>query len=209
MLPIVLLLFAVWLAILRYHERRDASAQDRRSPEQLDELAGRENLFTQSQITVVTWVKPGWFRQLTLRLVLFSANTTSRVLLWPKRDFFGIESIHYAQWIVIDHGRRLLFFSNFDGSWENCIGDFVDKAHTILTSVWTNCIGFPKTSFLFFGGAAIEEQFKDLVRDNQLPTHVWYAAYPHLSVPNVNDASDINCGLHRARRSPAEWLSLL
>ena len=207
--PIVLMLFFVWLVILRYHERRDASAEAQRSPDRLDKLASAENLFTQSQITILTWVKPGWFRLLTLRIVLLSANLTSRVLLWPKPDFFGIESIHYAQWVVIDKGKRLLFVSNFDGSWESYIGDFVDRAHAVLTSVWTNCVGFPKTSFLFFGGAAIEGSFKDLVRDNQLRTQLWYAAYPDLSAPNVNAASEINRGLHDVSRPPDKWLALL
>jgi hypothetical protein len=207
--PIALALFVVWLVILRSHERRDASAAPVRSADHLDQLASAENLFTQSQITILTWVKPGWFRLLTLRFVMLSANLTSRVLLWRKPDFFGIESIHYAQWVIIDNGKRLLFVSNFDGSWESYIGDFVDKAHYILTAVWTNCIGFPKTSFLFFGGAGIEGSFKDLVRDNQLPTQVWYAAYPDLSAPNVNAATEINRGLHDRDRSPDRWLALI
>jgi hypothetical protein len=209
LLPVTLTLLVLWTVILRYHEMHDTSAKARRSPDHLDNLASNENLFPQNQITVMSWVKPGWFRHLTLRLVLFSANFTSRVLLWPKRVFFGLESIHYAQWIVIDGGRRLIFLSNFDGSWESYIGEFVDKAHIALTPIWTNCVGFPETSFLFFGGAGREAQFKELVRDNQIPTQIWYSAYPNLSVPNVNDASDINAGLHEGRGSSTKWLALV
>jgi hypothetical protein len=208
--PLTLFLFLIWLVILRYHETRDESAQANRSLENLNKLASEENVFEQNQITVVTWVKLGWFRRLNLRLVLFGANFVSTVLLWTKRDFFGLQSIHHAQWVLIDNNRRLVFFSNFDNSWESYLGDFVDKAHIALTAVWSNCIGFPRTWFLMFGGASFEEQFKDLVRDHQIPTQVWYAAYPNLTVPNVNDASDINIGLHRSPgSSSARWLSLL
>ena len=55
---------------------------------------------------------------------------------------------------MIDNGRRLLFLSNFDGSWENYLDDFIDKASIGLTGVWSNTLKFPRTYFLVLGGAS-------------------------------------------------------
>jgi hypothetical protein len=38
---------------------------------------------------------------------------------------------------------------------------------------------------LLFKGAKDEESFKALTRANQVPTHVWFSAYPTLSVGDV------------------------
>jgi hypothetical protein len=96
----------------------------------------------------------------------------------------GIQTIHFARWVALPD-RRLLFFSNYDGSWEAYLGEFVDKAAMGLTMIWTNTIWYPKTRLLLFRGAKDEETFKAWTRANQVPTQVWYSAYPFLSVGDV------------------------
>jgi len=57
----------------------------------------------------------------------------------------SMRTIHFAHWTLVGNGDRLLFLSNFDGSWQSYLDDFVDKAHGGLTLAWGNCVGFPRT----------------------------------------------------------------
>jgi hypothetical protein len=93
--------------------------------------------------------------------------------------------------VLIDNGRRLLFLSNYDGSWQNYLSEFIDQASVGLTGIWSNTVGFPKTRFLIFGGARNEQEFKTFVRNEQVLTTVWYSAYPTLSVENVWDNFEV------------------
>jgi hypothetical protein len=96
----------------------------------------------------------------------------------------GIQTIHFARWVALPD-RRLLFFSNYDGSWEAYLGDFIDKASMGLTMIWSNTLWYPKTRLLMFKGATNEGAFKAWTRAYQVPTQVWYSAYPTLSVGDV------------------------
>ena len=64
----------------------------------------------------------------------------------------GIRTIHFARWVALPDGR-LLFFSNYDGSWEAYLGEFVDKASMGLTMIWSNTIWYPQTRLLILEGA--------------------------------------------------------
>jgi hypothetical protein len=107
----------------------------------------------------------------------------------------GLNSLHFAHWVVIDDGRRLLFLTNYDGSWENYLDDFIDKASIGLTAIWSNTLNFPRTKFLVFGGARDERKFKSIARQTQVVTNVWYSAYPNLTVPTIDNNSAIRDGL--------------
>ena len=118
--------------------------------------------------------------------MLWVINLAAR-LYWYKGSLGGIPTIHFARWVMIDNSRRLLFFSNFDGSWENYLGDFIDKAAVGLTAVWSNTVEFPKTEFLLLKGAKDEERFKEWARAKQVPTQVWYSAHANETVKNILD----------------------
>jgi hypothetical protein len=108
----------------------------------------------------------------------------------------GIPTIHFAKWLLIDEQTRLLFFSNYDSSWESYLGDFVDRAAIGLNLAWTWTHLYPKTVFFNWGGANDEERFKAWSRAHQRPTQVFYAAYPDLSIAALNNNTWIRCGLH-------------
>ena len=137
----------------------------------------------------ITIVKPGLFRQFTLRTVLWLVNLVARISTNGK--LLGIPSIHFAHWALIDNGKRLLFVSNFDGSWENYLDDFIDKASAGLTAIWSNTVGFPRARFLAFDGARDGARFKAYARDSQRYTNVWYSAYPELTVETIDNNSSI------------------
>jgi len=109
----------------------------------------------------------------------------------------GIPTIHFAKWLLVDGGTRLLFLSNYDSSWESYLGDFVDRAAIGLNLAWTWTALYPKTLFFNWGGANDEERFKAWSRAHQRPTQVFYAAYPELGIAALNNNTWIRCGLHR------------
>ncbi|HJQ24100.1 MAG TPA: hypothetical protein VKA60_09320 [Blastocatellia bacterium] len=180
-----LLLVGLFLLVLRMKEKKDAQI-----PVNFvhvdDAIFSRENYKVQNQLTHLVEIKEGAFRLYTLKSVLWVINLAAR-LFWYKGSLGGIPTIHFARWVMIDNSRRLLFFSNFDGSWENYLGDFIDKAAVGLTAVWSNTKGFPKTEFLLFKGARDEERFKEWARAQQVPTQVWYSAHPNETVRNILD----------------------
>jgi hypothetical protein len=136
----------------------------------------------------------------TLYVVLRVVDFLGRYY-WDHGALHGIRTIHFARWFLVEQGRgrRLIFLSNYDGSWENYLGDFIDQAASGLTGIWSNTIGFPDAKWLILAGARRELKFKRWVRRCQIKTQVWYSAYPHLSVANVQNNSMIRRGL---RASP-------
>jgi hypothetical protein len=142
---------------------------------------------------------------LVLRILSFSGRH-----VYVQGALAKIQSIHFARWTLIDGGRRLLFFSNFDGSWQSYLGEFVDKSPAGITAIWSNCVGFPKTDGLTGGGAAWEASFRAYVRDHQTPTAVWYGAYRNLSIRNINNNSRIRRGLvgSMTDTEARDWLAL-
>ena len=101
--------------------------------------------------------------------------------MFTRADLAGVKTIHFARWIVLDDGRRVIFTSNYDGSLESYMDDFIDKVALGLNASFSNGVGYPRTRFLFFDGARREQEFKDYLRRHQIPTQVWYSAYPHLT----------------------------
>jgi hypothetical protein len=174
------------------------------------ELVTSEDRIVQNEMSSVIYIKrPLWFRVAILRGVLAFTNVSVKYLS-NQGTLAGIPSIHFARWVIVDSGRRLLFFSNFDGSWENYLGDFIDKAHAGLTAVWSNCVGFPRTVGLAGEGATDEQLFKAYSRQSQIHTQVWYSAYRWLSISNINDNSRIRLGLYgdMTAEQAREWLRL-
>ncbi|HYH80662.1 MAG TPA: hypothetical protein VEX86_12740, partial [Longimicrobium sp.] len=183
-------------AYLAYLSRTDPVIVNGDVKEHTSELERTEDRIVQNEMSSVIYIKePLWFRGIVVRTVLAFINFSAKYLS-NQGNLAGIPSIHFARWVIVDDGRRLEFFSNFDGSWDNYLGDFIDKSSSGLTAVWSNCVGFPRTTGLTGGGATNEQQFKAYSRDSQIPTQVWYSAYRWLSVSNINNNTRIRLGLY-------------
>jgi hypothetical protein len=107
--------------------------------------------------------------------------------LFVKGKLMGIPTIHFARWVQINDKKRMLFLSNFDGSWTQYLGDFIDKSGWGLTGIFGNTSGFPKALFLIMKGAYNERQFLAWARYTQIQTQVWYAADTSQSIKNINN----------------------
>ena len=89
----------------------------------------------------------------------------------------NIPTIHFARWVLFDNNKHVLFFSNFDGNWQQYLGDFIDQSGWGLSGIFSNTVNFPKTRFMITGGAYDEEHFLAWSRSTQVPTQVWYSPY--------------------------------
>jgi hypothetical protein len=148
-----------------------------------------EDRWLQNELTHLADVKPGRWRRWTLALGLRYIGALAR-LRYDQGKLGGIPSIHFARWMHLE-GGRLLFFSNYDGSWEAYLGDFIDQEAKGLTIVWSNTVGFPPTRGLWNLGATDEQAFKRWTRRRQLPTQVWWSATRDATVGNVRKAIDL------------------
>jgi hypothetical protein len=190
-------------------ERIDAVDPPLTRLDEVAELADQEDKVVQNQLTHLVNIKPQWFRPWALWVVLTLINVLARYR-YINGNLGGIPTIHFARWVILDD-RRLLFFSNYDGSWVNYLGDFIDKAAPGLTAIWSNTEGCPKAERLVSAGAKDEQRFKAWTRNHQIPTDVWYSAYPDLTVDNINNNSFIRIGLAYplSREEIVQWLSRL
>ena len=182
----------IGLTALAYKERTDAVQAKQADSGKVQSLLETENRTqsVQNHMASITIVKPGWLRRTALRTVLFAINLVARAYQ-THGTLSDIPSIHFAHWSVIDNGRRLLFLSNYDGSWENYLDDFIDKAHLGLTAVWSNTLNFPRSGFFFKDGATDGPRFKAVARDSQIVTNAWYSAYRDQTVQGIDNNSTI------------------
>ena len=136
----------------------------------------REDAVAQNQLTVVTVIDPARIDR--VRAVMAAIDSFARRLA-PPGSLIGISTIHFARWLVIDHGRRLLFISDYDGSWESYIDEFAEMILTGLDAIWETSFGMPPD------GARDLPAFKRFLRSHQVPSDVFFAAYPEETVLNV------------------------
>ncbi len=211
---LALLVGVAFVVLLRWNEMRDK--QDNKPwvvSEQMQAIQRVEDRQLQNHLTSVIDIKPGRFRLITLKVVLFGINLVAK-LVATKGDLSGIVTIHFARWVILPGNKRLLFMSNYDGSWENYLGEFIDHASVGLTAVWSNTQlgtdrGFPDTQWLALrGGSRDEQRFKNFARNSQLAELVWYSAYIDLSVKNVANNRAIHEGLF-STTNLAAWLKCL
>jgi len=105
---------------------------------------------------------------------------------------------------------ELFFASNYDGSHESYMDDFINKAGWGLNIAFGNAVGYPTTKWLIKGGAEREQQFKYTQRRHQFRSEVWYKAYPDLTATDLARNSRIRQGVEIRQSSDAEirdWLS--
>lgn len=200
----------IWFTVLRVKEARDPVQETPADDAHVERLEQREDFLLQNHLTAISTVKPGRFRRITLKAVLWVTNLMARAV-YTKGSAGGITSIHFLQWALIDGGQRLLFLSNYDGSWGSYLEEFIEKASIGLTSVWSSTVGFPRTWFLMFKGSRDGRRFKEWARTQQTITNVWYSAYPALSIGSIDTNSAIREGLSGPldERTTRAWLRRL
>lgn len=196
---------------LRSAEETDWISDRSPSPAEYEAMFARENApgYVQNHMVALTPIKPSVVRQLTVRMAFWAVAKLAPLSPLPGR-LNGIGTIHFARWVTIPGTRDLLFFSNYGGSWESYLEDFITKAHQGLTGVWSNTVGFPKSTNLIQGGATDGERFKRYARQSMFRTPFWYCAYRSLTTDNIRNNSLIRRGLATVltEDEAMHWLAL-
>ena len=186
---------------LRWLERRDSS-QDLppTNAELIREMASREDWIPQNHMGSIVLVKPGVLRTALFRAGHLGLGLVLRVV--ATDGYLGsMRTVHFAHWAFINNGSRLMFFSNFDHSWESYLDDFIEKAHGGLTLAWGSCVGFPPTRFLVLDGASHGRKFKNWARHSMAVSRFWYSAYRDYTVDQIERHARIADGLRATKLS--------
>lgn len=210
-LPVIVAVSPLALIALRERERVDPEIHPRPDTNALQELRRLEDHDVTNQFSALGSVKPGLFRKWLVSLSLLVTNYAARHVF--TRGHLGrVQTIHFARWVFIDKRARMMFASNYDGGHEAYMDDFVNKVAFGLNLTFSHGVGWPRTDWLIKRGARNEGHFKRFQRRHQIPSQVFYKAYPGLTLTDLARNQRIREGLERSTMSEAqavEWLRLL
>ena len=211
LLPLLIVYAPFFIFQLRWSERRDPEIAPRPDPAYANQLAILEDHDVTNQFSAFGSVKPGLFRRWTLVYILWLINYTTRHI-FNRGRLARVTTIHFAHWVFLDNKKRLFFASNYDGSLDSYMDDFINKVAFGLNVVFSNGIGYPTTNWLVLDGAKDEQKFKYFIRRHELPTEVWYNGHPGLTALDLQRNSLIRQGLENSAMSDSqlqEWVQLL
>lgn len=208
--PLLLLYLPFFAYQLRSREKSDPEIAPLIEPCQERRLATIEDYDVTNQFTAMGSLKPGIFRRWVLVFLLWLLNWTTRHI-YTRGQLARVGTIHFARWVFVNDRRRLLFASNYDGSLETYMDDFINKVGWGLNLVFSNGVGYPSSRWLVLDGAKDEQKFKYFLRRHELPTDVWYKAYPGLTAFDLKRNTMIREGIEKTNLSEAElrqWVAL-
>lgn len=154
----------------------------------MSNIAGKA--YAMSVITPIRWYM-AWINKLFFWVAQKRPSTL--------KGLITLSLIHYARWVVI--GRRqfphlhpeqprenlrysyMLFFSNFNGSWDQYVDSFTFSIPSGLDLFWKWNIRYPHSVPL--------TPFHEYIRYNQLETTHYYSAYPLASSNDVKAAKKV------------------
>ena len=148
-------------------------------------------------MNAITPMKP--WKTWILRLLFFVFG-----LIKPLQGpLLNLSFIHFARWVCIGRGEfprlsdqqpvedlkydYLLFFSNFNGTWNQYIDAFSAVLGTGLDGIWRWSEKYP--------GAVPVTPFKDYIALVQFETDYYYDAYPHATTNDVKAAHRVKAAL--------------
>ena len=183
----VLILWALLIQV--FYESRDKHGMlkpNQLSDAHLTKMQLDEDFEMQNQFSQILDMKPGRARLITVNALYVFTRVLIKIF-FVKGKLMGIPTIHFARWVMVNDNKRMLFFSNFDGSWTQYLGDFIDKSGWGLTGIFGNTAGFPKSLCLIFKGAYDQQRFLAWSRNTQIQTQLWYTASTAQSIKNINN----------------------
>lgn len=193
LLPFILLGVVGIFLFCEWREKSLGTLIDQVSLEDMKKLKSQEDIIYQNQLSQVFETKPG-LRKVMLRFFLWATNFSAKHW-FVEGSLMGTPTIHFARWVFIDGGKRFVFFSNFDGSYNGYLGDFVDNNGWGLNAIYGAAVGYPKTYFMFGGGSYKILEFMGWGRLTQVPTPIWYSAYPWYGLQQIISKSHLRIEL--------------
>jgi hypothetical protein len=208
-IPVALVGLILALIMLRRLELTDPIVENPYDPAWVAQLRIFEDHDVTNQYTAMGSIKPGHFRIGLELVILYVINWAARHI-FTRGGLGRIGTIHFAHWVLIDNRRRAFFCSNYDGGHEAYMDDFINKAAFGLNLSFSSAIAYPQTDWLIKRGAWRETDFKHFQRRHQIPTDVWYKAYPGLTTRDLARNMRIRNGFEKRDMSDDEirrWLA--
>lgn len=203
---------ALFLLFIRCLEKSEPVAKDAEvDADWLNDLEATENQRLQNNLSMFAPVKPSSARRWIIRLILAGAEKGIRHI-WNEGRLTGIDTIHFARFLTLAEGRWLLFLSDYDGSWDRYLGDFLTVGSRAVVPIWSNLDGCPKTEWLFNPTPGFGKKFKNFTRSRQVKSLLWFSAYPTLSMSNIISNAKLRDGLFKDGmngQEACEWLEHL
>ncbi len=197
LLLLILPLLAIYVVIIHFFYEKKAKPFGKNvnqiPPAHMAPLKAQEDKIYQNQLSQIFETKGG-LRKVGLRFFLWFASFTS-ANWFVGGQLLGTPTIHFARWVFIDNGSRFVFFSNFDGSFDEYLGDFVDNSGWGLNAIYGASIGYPRTFYVFGKGAYEIAEFMGWGRLTQVPTPIWYSAYPWTGLQQIVSNSHLRASL--------------
>jgi len=137
-----------------------------------------------------------------------------------QRDLVQLSFIHFARWVIVKRNAfphpaqeqpveelkydYLLFFSNFNGTWNQYIDAFSAVLSRGLNFIWRWSEKFP--------GSVPVTPFKQYIARCQFDTDYYYTAYPYATTNDVKAAHRVQAALEALEKqsvgmSPEEFAS--
>jgi len=210
LMPFLLICLPAFLWLLRRHETTDPEIVPRPEAARRAEIARHEDYDTTNPYIVIGCLKPGLFRRWLVVALLWVVDYGARHL-YNRGHLARVKTIHFARWVFLNEERQMFFASNYDGSLESYMDDFINKVGWGLNLLFSNGVGYPRTSWLIEGGASKEQKFEYYIFRHQLPVDVWYKAYPGLTGFDLIRNSLVRDGLKMPAMTDdeaREWLNL-
>lgn len=202
----------LFLLLIRWRETSEPEPPEAEvEAEALQRLETTENMRLQNNLTMYAPVQSSRWRRWILRRILAGAEKGTRHI-WNEGRLTGIDTIHFARFLTLDEGRWMLFMSDFDGSWDRYLQDFLTVGGRAVVPIWSNLDGCPKTRWLFHPTPGFAGRFKRFTRSRQVRSLLWFSAYPNLSMANIVSNARLRDGLFKESMSDEEaeaWLEHL
>src|SRR5258708_19535873 len=126
LLPILILALPIWLLLLRIHELNDAASDIKPDDAHVRELENLEDFVAQNQFNAVGYIKPGWFRRLTVQCILMAIDYGTRHI-FNNENLAGVKTPPFARLVVIDELHPLIFTTNYHPTLESYLHDSFHK----------------------------------------------------------------------------------
>jgi hypothetical protein len=135
-----------------------------------------------------------------LRLIFFVLGHVKPL----QNDLINLSFIEFARWVVVPRNKfpalgngqvkeqlkydYLLFFSNFNGTWNQYIDAFSAVLAKGLNLIWRWSEKFP--------GSVPVTIFKEYIARVQFDTDYYYTAYPHATANDLKSAHIVQAGFN-------------
>src|SRR5664279_6638845 len=133
-----------------------------------------------------------WWKTWIVRVFFFILGAVKPL----QKDLVQLSFIHFARWVIIRRNAfpqasqqqpkeelkydYLLFFSNFNGTWNQYIDAFSAVLSQGLNLIWRWSEKFP--------GSVPVTPFKEYIARVQFDTDYYYTAYPHATANDLKSA---------------------